>query len=280
MKPRIPYLVMSTIIVVFIVVFHLFGIINGYSKSTFNNPFVETLSYLVVAVVIFWYANLIFGKQIKVIMGKILRKKRKFKVLEHDIPEFKLSKNSFDYVSKKDFIKNEKSRVPLFIGTQFGIFPKEYIELENFKNRKIAILGKSLLSGAQSGIKHFTLDENTLVELKKDDCISTKLENQNDFEDELSLHREMKNIRAKKYANNRINSLGTLTDKELISEFNKKVGIDYFNKSIQTFMNSIQTEFDKRNIDYSEIGNDKVLSFANKIKIKNKKIIKTTGNKV
>jgi hypothetical protein len=88
----------------------------------------------------------------------------------------------------------------------------------------------------------------------------------------------MKNIRAKKYANNKINSLGALTDKELVSEFNKKVGLDYFNKNIQTFMNSIQTEFDKRNIDYSEIGNDKVLSFVNKINIKDKKIIKTTGN--
>ncbi len=280
MNPRIPFLVMSTVIVVFIVVFHLFGIINGYSKSTFNNPFVETLSYLVVAVVIFWYSNLVFGKQIKVMIDKTLRKKRKFKVLKHDIPEFRLSKNSFDYVSKKDFIKNEKSRVPLFIGTQFGIFPKDYIESENFKNRKIAILGKSLLSGTQSGIKYFILDESTIVELKKNYCISTKLENQDYFENELSLHREMKNIRAKKYANNKINSLGALTDKELVSEFNKKVGLDYFNKNIQTFMNSIQTEFDKRNIDYSEIGNDKVLSFANKINIKDKKIIKTTGNKV
>jgi hypothetical protein len=66
------------------------------------------------------------------------------------------------------------------------------------------------------------------------------------------------------------------SDDEVISAFNKEAG-DISQKGWGTarasFLAEIRNEFRKRNLDYSEIGNDKSLSFKSKIILKGKKII-------
>lgn len=79
----------------------------------------------------------------------------RFKKLETGYPPFVLYPFLFDVVSLEDFITPEENRMPLFIGSQFGIHPR----LENiFTNKEdgeiiIAILNKSLLSGHVAGLK-------------------------------------------------------------------------------------------------------------------------------
>ena len=67
---------------------------------------------------------------------------------------------------------------------------------------------------------------------------------------------------------------------EIITAFNNEVG-DISNKGWGTgrasYLAAIHKEFDKRNFDYSEIGNDKSLSFKSKIVLKENKI--TIANK-
>jgi hypothetical protein len=67
--------------------------------------------------------------------------------------------------------------------------------------------------------------------------------------------------------------LKKLTDNELAEQFNSKVGIQYFNFSIQGFMGAMREELQSRKIDYSEIGDEKTMSYANKMKIIDGKII-------
>jgi hypothetical protein len=67
--------------------------------------------------------------------------------------------------------------------------------------------------------------------------------------------------------------LKKLTNNELVEQFNSKVGIQYFNFAIQGFMGAMRDEIQRRKIECDEIGGDKTLSYANKIKIKDGKII-------
>jgi hypothetical protein len=70
-----------------------------------------------------------------------------------------------------------------------------------------------------------------------------------------------------------LEQLKYLTDNELAEQFNSKVGIRYFNFTIQGFMGATREELQSREIDYTEIGNEKTMSYANKIKIIDGKII-------
>ncbi|TYA55711.1 hypothetical protein [Formosa maritima] len=65
-----------------------------------------------------------------------------------------------------------------------------------------------------------------------------------------------------------------LTDNELAEEFNRKVGIKYFNFAIQGFMDAMREELIRRKIDFSEIDHENSMSYKNKVKILNCKIIK------
>jgi hypothetical protein len=67
--------------------------------------------------------------------------------------------------------------------------------------------------------------------------------------------------------------LKNLTNNELAEQFNSKVGIRYFNFAIQGFMGAMREELQSRKIDYFEIGDEKTMSYANKIKIIDGKII-------
>jgi hypothetical protein len=78
---------------------------------------------------------------------------KRFKILNCGYPNFVLDTIHYDIVEVEEFNFIEDKRLPLFIGTQFGIVPK--IEnLHNFFNgeKEIAILGKSVLSGAVAGL--------------------------------------------------------------------------------------------------------------------------------
>ena len=74
-----------------------------------------------------------------------------------------------------------------------------------------------------------------------------------------------------------LTQLKKLTNNELAEQFNSKVGIRYFNFTIQGFMGAMREEFQSREIDYTEIGNEKTMSYANKIKIINSKITKRSN---
>ena len=66
---------------------------------------------------------------------------------------FDIDESLIDIVSFKEFIKNEENRLPLFIGSQFGIAPRMDKIPEFFNGRKlVAILQKSLLSGHVAGL--------------------------------------------------------------------------------------------------------------------------------
>jgi hypothetical protein len=65
---------------------------------------------------------------------------------------------------------------------------------------------------------------------------------------------------------------GNLSDQELIDAFNREVGNPGWTSGRATYLGALQKEFQSRNLDYSEIGNKRWLSFARKIKLIGKKI--------
>jgi hypothetical protein len=84
---------------------------------------------------------------------------KRFKILNCGYPNFVLDTVHYDIVELEVFNLIENNRLPLFIGTQFGIVPK--IEnLNDFFNgqKEIAILGKSVLSGAVSGLSIYKIE--------------------------------------------------------------------------------------------------------------------------
>lgn len=90
----------------------------------------------------------------------------KFKMLASGYPPFMFPKNRLEEVDSLDFYKAEKECLPLFIGTQFGVYPKD-ISLNFFEGGRIAILEKSLLSGVQSAIIIYEINNGERVEILK-----------------------------------------------------------------------------------------------------------------
>lgn len=86
---------------------------------------------------------------------------KRFKKLDKGYPRFEIDKALIDIVEFDEFIKIEERRIPLFIGSQFGINPRIDDMPEFFNGRKlIAILNKSLLSGHVSGLSLYQIGEN------------------------------------------------------------------------------------------------------------------------
>ena len=77
----------------------------------------------------------------------------RFKRLNVGYPMFDFDDELIDTVELDKFIKVEKNRLPLFIGSQFGIHPK-MVNIPGFasEDRIIAVLAKSLLSGCVAGL--------------------------------------------------------------------------------------------------------------------------------
>ena len=80
----------------------------------------------------------------------------RFKKLDHKFkgyPSFEFDADLIDSVDLVTFTRVEEVRIPLFIGTQFGLYPWFYDSQEFCnKERTIAVLGKSLLSGHIAGL--------------------------------------------------------------------------------------------------------------------------------
>ena len=90
--------------------------------------------------------------------------KIRFKRLESGYPLFEIENSLIDVVEMDVFVKIEDDRIPLFVGSQFGLNPKMN-QIPNFFNGRkvIAILSKSLLSGAVSGLSLHEIGENDKV---------------------------------------------------------------------------------------------------------------------
>lgn len=86
--------------------------------------------------------------------------KMRLKKLDGGYPRFDFDSKYIDTVRLEVFIKNEPDRIPLFIGTQFGVMPRVN-ELQDFFNgpKEIAVLGKSLLSGTVAGLGIYLISE-------------------------------------------------------------------------------------------------------------------------
>ena len=67
------------------------------------------------------------------------------------IPD-RFPKRLWDKVSPDEFAQVEDSRLPLFMGTQFGIAPAPNTVLAPGQERRVAMLGYSALSGNVAGL--------------------------------------------------------------------------------------------------------------------------------
>ncbi len=63
-----------------------------------------------------------------------------------------------------------------------------------------------------------------------------------------------------------------MNDEELIDSFNHEVGNTGWTNSRAFYLKALKGEFDERNYDYSEIGENDTLSLKNKIYLQDKKI--------
>ncbi|MFA7650736.1 MAG: hypothetical protein WCY06_10450 [Flavobacteriaceae bacterium] len=67
-------------------------------------------------------------------------------------------------MSRKDFLKVDKS-IPLLVTNQYQIYPDDFKDLELLRGRKIALVYISYLSGVESDIKEYFLDDITIDKL-------------------------------------------------------------------------------------------------------------------
>ncbi len=88
-------------------------------------------------------------------------RQKRFKRLDRGYPPFELDESLIDIVDMEEFVMIEEHRIPIFVGSQFGIYPRIEEMPEFFNGRKvIAILSKSLLSGHVSGLTIYQIEEN------------------------------------------------------------------------------------------------------------------------
>lgn len=88
---------------------------------------------------------------------------KRFKFLKNCNANFQIDPDLVDYVDEDEFMKIEADRIPLGLGTQFGIYPR-IISTENssfFNGEKIvALIAKSLLSGCVDGLHIYRIDQD------------------------------------------------------------------------------------------------------------------------
>lgn len=89
----------------------------------------------------------------------------RFKMLSSGYPPFDLPKGLLDEVDMYDFFKTENERLPLFIGTHFGSFPKD-ISFKSFEGGKIAVLCRSLLSGSQVAMNIYKIEKGRKITIQ------------------------------------------------------------------------------------------------------------------
>jgi hypothetical protein len=79
-------------------------------------------------------------------------------------------------------------------------------------------------------------------------------------------------MNGKEYYNKFCKELNQLSNSDLIKEFNREVGINGWTTARASFLAAIHSEFNRREFDYSEIGDAKSLSFKNKVVLNGSKI--------
>ena len=79
---------------------------------------------------------------------------------------------------------------------------------------------------------------------------------------------------AKDYFKEFSKDLSKLEDEEFILRFNREVGIPAFGVARQGYRWAIREELQQRKIDFSSVGDEKVMSYANVVFLRNKKLYK------
>lgn len=111
--------------------------------------------------------------------------KYRFKKLEKGFkgyPAFDFDDSILDIVDLETFMIVEKDRIPLFVGTQFGMYPWFYNFPDFYDQEKIvAVLGKSLLSGHITGVSIYKIPSYSRHSMfnKNDKIITFENENYN-----------------------------------------------------------------------------------------------------
>ncbi len=91
----------------------------------------------------------------------------RFKTIKQGYPPFDFPKHLIDEVDIEQFLLEEKFRIPLFIGTQFGVNPDpKNIYLDMKEPILVARLGKSLLSGCVAGLSISCYKEGVFHEIE------------------------------------------------------------------------------------------------------------------
>lgn len=77
----------------------------------------------------------------------------RFKTIRTPYPQFEMPKHLYGAVSEDEFLTEKEGLMPFFIGTQFGLIPRFTDEkFGQLEGQKIAVLGKSQLSGYVAGL--------------------------------------------------------------------------------------------------------------------------------
>lgn len=67
----------------------------------------------------------------------------------------------------------------------------------------------------------------------------------------------------------------SFSDKEIVEAFNGQVGNQGSGTAKMSYLRAIKSQFEKRNFDFSEVGNNQKMSYRNKVHLKGKKLYKT-----
>ncbi len=90
----------------------------------------------------------------------------RFKKLDCNYQHFYFPQHLYDIVETEEFQRIEEKRIPLFLGTQFGLFPDIQKHFSDGGNGiLVGILCKSLLSGCVAGVKITYYRNNSFTEL-------------------------------------------------------------------------------------------------------------------
>ena len=71
------------------------------------------------------------------------------------------------FVGLEEFFDESTPEIPLIVGTQIGFYPQDFLDLEVFKGREVAIMTKSVLSNVPYEPQVYFVDEETLEYLKQ-----------------------------------------------------------------------------------------------------------------
>ena len=74
-------------------------------------------------------------------------------------PQFTMPEERIDRVDHEAFMKDEPDRLPLFIGTQFGVAPWYPLQGNGRGLKAFAVLGQSGLSGVVAGVRVYSCEK-------------------------------------------------------------------------------------------------------------------------